>query len=202
LTRRLFASLALFVAWSNSALAHEPASGLEGFFIGLQHPLSEPAQILLLLGLGVLAGGYLRRQLGWLTGAFLLTMLGAMVADGVPFEPYEAMYATAVAACVLAALLPGRLLPLALAVLAFGGLWIGTASVPDPGPPGDRAITFFGSFVGAGLSVAYLAVVFAVIRNSYPWVWVPIALRIVAAWIGAISLLMLALMFAPMTMPA
>ena len=185
-----------FAAWPAPAYAHSPVPGIEGFFTGLLHPFSTPAQALLMLGLGLLIGGFDNRLVRWPFAVFVsATLLGILVGVGIGWID-ALMFATAFVACALAALSPGRFLVVSVAVVAAGGFWIGLMSLPDPGPLRDRIITTLGSFMGASLGLLYIFYVLTFVRESN-WNWVPIAFRVAAAWIGAITVLMLALLFAP-----
>ena len=183
------------------AQAHSPVPGIEGFYTGLLHPFSTPSQALLMVGLGLLVGGHDPRVARWPLAAFLAaTILGVAFGEG--FDALEQpMFLAAVLACAFAALLPGRVPPVAIGIAAAGGLLLGAASIPDPGPSMDRVITTTGSFVGANVGLLYLFALAHVIRKRYPMAWVDIAFRVAAAWIGAISLLMLALGFAGVEQP-
>ena len=64
-----------FAAWPVPAYAHSPVPGIEGFYIGLLHPFSTPAQALLMLGLGLLIGGFDKRFFGWPFLAFVIFVL-------------------------------------------------------------------------------------------------------------------------------
>ncbi|MEM8731751.1 MAG: hypothetical protein AAGF79_17720 [Pseudomonadota bacterium] len=187
--------LAVIVAPS-PAYAHSPLPGIEGFYIGLLHPFSTPAQALLILGTGLMTGGFGESVARWLLAAFgLATMAGLFLPDWWP-DPDVVVFALAFGVCVLAALAPGRLLWIVAGLSVLGGLLIGGISVPDPGPPRDRAITMSGSILGASLGLLYLYGIVRWIRERYRWVWVGVALRIAAAWTGAITLVMLALRLA------
>jgi hypothetical protein len=62
-----------------------------------------------------------------------------------------------------------------------------------------------GSGAGAGLIVLYATAAIEQLRARIRAAWLPIALRVAAAWVAAISLMMLALALAPETetkMPA
>ncbi|MFV0409516.1 MAG: HupE/UreJ family protein [Paracoccus sp. (in: a-proteobacteria)] len=175
------------------ALAHSPIPGLKGFYTGMLHPFSTPAQALLVIALGLLIGWFEARRARWTLAAFFIAMLGGGLMGGGP-RPLDALlFAGAFAACALAALTPGRLFPLVLAITAISGWVIGIVSVPDPGPDRARIITLSGAFVGANLGLLYLWGTSQFIRERYPQVWIGIAFRIAAAWIGALALIMLAL---------
>lgn len=167
--------------------------GVDGFYLGLLHPLSTPAQACLMTGLGLLAGALGPERAKWICLAFLLTSLGGVMAGAAGAELDAVLFCLAFLCSALAALIPGALVLLCVALAATGGALIGIVSVPDPGPAADRMFTMSGSVVGANLALLYLfgAVHFVQTRFSLPWVRV--ALRVVAAWVGAISVLMLAL---------
>lgn len=76
------------------------------------------------------------------------------------------------------------------------GVLVGIASTPDPGPLRATLITLTGSFVGANLLVLYVSVGVDWVSRTYSQQWVQIGIRVVAAWIGAISVLMTAFAFA------
>ncbi len=193
---RWLSCLAL-VAWPVPAHAHSSVPGIEGFYTGLLHPLSTPPQALLMLGLGLMAGGFDNKQARWPLGVFMAAMFIGLLISGVLEQTDIAMFATACVACALSALATGRHLLAAVAVAAVGGICIGAVSLSDPGQLRDRVITTLGAIVGANIGLLYIFVGQHFLRERYSWTWVTIAFRIAAAWIGAVSLLMLALLLAP-----
>ncbi|MDW3223916.1 MAG: HupE/UreJ family protein [Paracoccaceae bacterium] len=179
----------------SQAYAHSPVPGIEGFYIGLLHPFSTPSQFLSMVGLALLVSSFELKMARWLLTVFLTgSLMGLMVGQQLS-EPDPALFAVACAICVLAALSPGRLALLAVGLVGIGGYLIGVASIPDDGPTRDRLFTMSGSFVGANLGLLYLFGIIIFIRERYIWSWVGIAFRVVAAWVGTIALLMLALAF-------
>ena len=96
----------------------------------------------------------------------------------------------------VAALMPGRLIGVAVLSVAIGGWMIGALSVPDPGPLRDLLFTLSGSVVGANLGPLYIFGIRQAIQERFTQPWVAIAFRVAAAWLGAISLVMLALQMA------
>ena len=170
--------------------------GLEGFYVGLLHPFSTPGQALVIVALGLLLGGFEPARAKSAFPVFLIiTLLGLWLSIG-----YEALdtllFATAFAAATLAALAPSKVLGLALILTGVGGLLIGDSSVPDAGSWRDRLFTMSGSYVGANIGLLYLFGMCLFVRERISHQWVSIAFRVAAAWVGALSLLMLALGFA------
>ncbi len=181
------------------AVAHSPIPGIEGFYAGLLHPLSNVAQLLALLALAVMLGlGFRQSAASSLAalafGVLIGIVLGqlALTADWLQVG----LLVTAVAAAATSALFP--VLPIVVAALfaLVVGILVGIASTPDPGPLRATLITLAGSFVGANLLVLYVGGGVDWIREKYTEHWVQVGIRVVAAWICAISVLMTALAFA------
>lgn len=181
------------------ALAHSPIPGIEGFYSGLLHPFSSVAQLLALLAFAVLLGrGFGRSAAASLPALAVSLLVGivlgqfALTADWLQ----GGLLVVAVAAAAISALF--RLLPIMVPVLfaLVVGVLVGIASTPDPGPLRATLITLTGSFVGANLLVLYVSVGVDWVSRTYSQQWVQIGIRVVAAWIGAISVLMTAFAFA------
>ena len=167
-----------------------------GFYTGLLHPFSTPAQALVMVGLGLVAGRFGAARAWMFLGAFLIASLAGVWIGSADLLPEWAYYGVAVMACAMAALVPGKGAPLALGVTVAGAALIGVASIPDAGPTSDRVITMTGSIVGANVGFLYLFGATHFIETRYPFDWVRIALRVLAAWLAAIALVMLALGYA------
>ncbi len=178
------------------AAAHSPLPGISGFYSGLVHPLTTPDQVVALLAMGLLLGTHGLSRLvpaAWLLGIGLVLGL-ALTRPGT--DPGPALYGLAILAACLAALAPGRALPVALALAALAGLLLGAAAVPDGGPQRDRMITMAGSFVGVGMLSLYLAGIVDLLRRRVEPSLLAVPLRVAAAWIAAIATIMLALVLA------
>ncbi|WP_415184064.1 hypothetical protein [Phaeovulum sp.] len=194
-TARRLGWIALAV-WPFPGHAHSPIAGIEGFYTGLLHPFTTPPQALLMLGLGLMIAGVFPLRALWPLGVFTVAMVVGMTTTRFFGQLDMAMFAIAFVACSLSALATGRLLPAVVAVAAVGGVYMGVASLADPGPIRDRMITTLGAFVGANIGLFLISGIPTLIQERYTWNWVPVAFRIAGAWIGAVSLLMLALFFA------
>ena len=191
---------ALLAALPGAAFAHGPVEGIEGFYTGLFHPLTTPAQLLGLIALSLLAAAR------WPCGApavlagvaaGLLAGAGAglagLPADGAP----PVLLGLATAAATLAALAARPPLPLAAPLALAAGGALGLISVPDPGPPRAVAFTLLGALAGAALLALYGAGGFGWLRARFPARWMEIGQRILAAWVAAVAILLLALAVAP-----
>jgi hydrogenase/urease accessory protein HupE len=195
--RPAFRALVLAGAFSPEvALAHSPVPGLKGFYLGMAHPLSTPPQLLALLALGLLLGQCWPRKF---TIAWLLFALAAMAGLTLGVAGYghslgeRALLVIAFAASSLAAIAPAWVIVPGTLLAGAGGLFLGIVSRPDPGPLRAMIITITGTYVGANLAFFYASGGIGWLRDRFNMAWARIGLRIVAAWIAAISCLMLAL---------
>lgn len=184
-------------ACAGPAAAHSPLPGIDGFYAGLLHPVSTPDQALALLATGLLLGGFAMQRLPAAFGAAaigLVTGLATGLAPGVPTgDPAPWLFGLATVAAICTALAPGRALPLVVLLSLGAGALLGWASLPDAGPPRDRAFTVAGAVTGAALGLLYIAGGIELLRDRIRAPALGIALRVLAAWIAAITLLMLAL---------
>ncbi len=181
------------------AVAHSPIPGIEGFYTGLLHPLSNVPQLLALLALAVMLGHGFRQSPASSLAALAFGLLIGIVLGQLALTAdwlQAGLLIAAVAAAATSALFPA--LPIVVAALfaLVVGILVGIASTPDPGPLRATLMTLAGSFVGANLFVPSVADGVAWIRQKYTKHWVQVGIRVVAAWICAISVLMTALAFA------
>ena len=183
------------VAFPTSAYAHSPVPGIEGFYLGLIHPISTPAQILTVLMVGLLIGQFPLDLYRRFFGAFFTSSLVGLILARLPIPLDEVLFVLAAGMGLFAALLPGRIAAAALILVTASGLMLGNASLADPGPTGAMVISTAGAIVGANLLVLYLVgmIEFAKDKLVGRMSWLPIGLRILSAWIAAIAAIMLAL---------
>lgn len=192
--RRCLAAAAAFCA-PGPALAHGTLKGLDGFNSGFVHPFTEPSQIVLILGVGLLSGAFTVRRNETLVIAFGAALLaGLAVGSGLASDASDlASFALAGIAGGLAALLPGRFFPVAVAIAIAAGAFAGVVSAPDGGLWRDRVLTAAGTVVSVSGVIVYLSALMHVLPGRIGWPWVPIAFRIIAAWTATVAVLMLAL---------
>lgn len=179
------------------ARAHSPDPGVEGFFLGLAHPFSTPGQVVVILALALVVGGFATRLVPWMLGVFFAAGFASLLPGPVLAALEVPLFAVGLVAAVAAASLPGQGAAVAFGLLVLGGGLIGQASIPGPGPVQDRIVTMAGAITGASLGLAYGVGLLVVLREKMRAPWVAIGLRVLAAWIAAVAALMLALVFAP-----
>lgn len=183
------------------ASAHVPVAGMQGFYLGLLHPATTASHGLLLLALGVMLAPAWPGRFGRAWAAFAaaaLAGLGAVMLGGTALQPGEwTLLAAAALVALYAAAALGRFPAVTLALAGLGGLLLGAGSAPDPGPPGAAAVTAAGSCLGLALGLLYLAGGIGWLRLRFEEPWAGVGLRIAAAWIAAIAILLAALQAAP-----
>jgi hydrogenase/urease accessory protein HupE len=179
------------------AFAHgRPIPGLEGFYTGMAHPLSTPPQLLALLALGLLLGQGWPQTFIIAWRAFALTAIGGLILGTVGYGHSlgeRALLVIALAASSLAAIAPAWIIIPGTLLAGAGGLFLGMVSTPDPGPLGATIIMITGAYIGANLALFYTSGGIGWLRDRFNKPWAVIGLRIIAAWVAAISCLMFAL---------
>lgn len=182
------------------AFAHsfEAGAGLYDQFVeGTAVPLSDPALLLCLLPLGLLAGlwradGMVAIWPALLTGQVAGVLLAPFVA------PWIATVAVALgaASAVLAALKPGlpRAVPTALALAT--GLVASMLSFEGHGLGELPVMIHAGLLFGAVLAVAIPAGLVSATTERWPADWLRIGWRVVSSWSGAVALMFLAFQLA------
>jgi hypothetical protein len=192
--RRASLTAAALILLPQVALAHMPLPEATGFGAGALRVLWFPDQALAMLALALLVAPFpparLRSFLPALAIGFALGLLWGrpeLVAD-------SWLYAAACVAAALAALAPGRWVGLVLALVVVTGAINGAVCDPYPGPQRPDFITLTGTMAGA---LGWLLLLWALPRlllSAVSRPWAGIALRILSAWVCAISALMLALL--------
>lgn len=192
------------VLWPAPASAHSPIDGMEGFYVGLLHPLSTAGQVLALFAIGLLVG---RADQSLFTRAWIafavLVVAGILLGQAVGLSGHEdtALLGVAAVSALLAAGAPQRIFafgPLqpGAVTAGVGGLLLGLASTPDAGPLRATMLVLTGSFVGLNIAFLYLAGGTIWLLDRYAAPWVLIGVRVFASWVAAIAVLMGALAFA------
>ena len=172
-------------------IAHGSIEGLGDLWNGLLHPLRSPAQMLVLIGLGLFAGQ--RRRFGPLAVSFLIASgvgLCLTPLQGIPEPPAFLLCSVSAFLGVWVALRKPMPLGVAKLVFALAGFILAWDSIPESKEPWSIFKVLVGVWVG-------FAVILLNLGNYSQMApkrgWVKIAFRILGAWIMAISVLYLAL---------
>jgi hydrogenase/urease accessory protein HupE len=173
------------------ALAHSPIPGIATFYSGALHPFVVPAQWMALVALGMLCGQRGIAKLGAAAVAPFIALgigLGFSAAMGSPDTDLVLL-----GGCLLMALLVALARPLPTGLIAslgvVTGLLVGAGSNPDGLAGGARWGSLAGTWMGATLCVLW----FAAMAEAATRPWLKVAVRVVASWLAASALLVLAL---------
>ena len=171
--------------------------GIEGFYVGLVHPFTVAAELLVLLGFSLLVGQHLSiRENMWKAFALgSIIGLGLAIGAWVTFEPVLPMLALSVISGLIVASAISLALPVAVLVSATIGFLMGQVSLSDHGPLAAMAFTTAGAVLGAHMLFFVLTAGLFMLKNKVKLSWIPIAFRVAGSWLSAISLLLAALAF-------
>jgi urease accessory protein len=190
---RLWPALVIFLALSAGAHAHSTMPGAGDLVNGALHPVSVPAHVLILLGLGLALG----QQVPFGPGRTLLVFAPcAAVALGLTTQftftvPQPALIGVALCAGTVVAM--GRQIPfIAWAILvAAGAVCMGLDSGVEDGSGATEIRMLCGTLAGVVVFL-FTTAFYTSMAMEQKRKWLHIALRVAGSWIVAISLLMLA----------
>jgi urease accessory protein len=182
----------LLVVLPGRASAHTAISGVGDFFGGVLHPLTTPAHLLVLLGLGLLAGQTSPLNLKTPLAVFIPVSAVALVltTTGMIKTVYPPiLIGIALCAGVLVAL--EKPLPaIASGVLfSLAALALGLDSAVETGTPISIAKTLLGTWFGLILVVADIAYYLSFLTRKK---WQQVGIRVAGSWLTAASLMILA----------
>jgi urease accessory protein len=189
--RRLL-PVALLLALPATASAHSAISGVGDFFGGVLHPLTTPTHLLVLLGLGLLAGQRSPLNLKVPLAVFIPVSAIALLltTTGVAKSIYPpVLIGIALVAGVLVAL--EKPLPAIAtgAIFAFAALALGLDSAVETGSAISIAKTLLGTWLGLILAVADIAYYLSFFTKQK---WQQTGIRVAGSWITAASFMILA----------
>lgn len=171
-------------------LAHGSIEGIGDLWNGALHPLRSPAQMMVLLGLGLFLGQ--RRRLRGNVGVFLLAVLFGLALTqwrAIPEPPAYLLCLLSVLVGAFVALrkpFPARVERF---LFAASGFLLGWDSQPEEGTFWSTLKVLLGVWIG----LAVLLLNFGNYARMVPKkAWVKIGFRVLGSWILAVSILYLA----------
>ena len=189
--RTIFLAFALVPAAAN---AHEAVPGVTGFASQLLHPLVDTEQLFLLVAAAMVAG---RMRPGTLVSAMLALVAGMLAGKGLhlmlpwlPLAWYAPLVTLALAGLAVAAFRTISAMS-GLALIALAGAVIAIAIVPEQ-PTG---LSLASAVLGTLLTGAALVLAGGAALGRVQSRWGGVALRVGGAWLAAIALLNLALVW-------
>lgn len=184
------------------ALAHSPIQGLDDFYNGLLHPLYVPAHVLLVFAFGFLLGQQgipVHLRVIWM---YVIGVVAGVLLAGTGhtlFDPLMREVAVLAAAAGVALLVVVGLRVPMLPMVLFGlgaGVLMGLDSLQGDLAGEARLVALFGSAVALYFLPLYPA---GLAEWAQRRAWCGVVVRVMASWVAASALLVLALMLAPAT---
>ncbi len=195
----LFLRLSLFIFLliaPETVLAHSPIKGIGAFFNGILHPLLVPAQVLAIFSLGLWYGQNQPTENKMSVIFYLIALIFGLVATRFLPADNDVSIILLLGATIIGLLIISnyRLAKSAYRIvgLLFGFI-LGLDSVQDGLNLKATLLALFGSGVG----IYFLLLYFMALSESFSEkTWQNIAVRVLASWISASALMVLALNFA------
>ncbi|HEV2693958.1 MAG TPA: HupE/UreJ family protein [Verrucomicrobiae bacterium] len=184
--------VALLLALPVTASAHTAISGVGDFFGGVLHPLTTPIHVLVLLGLGLLAGQRSPLNLKVPLAVFIPVSALALLltTTGLVKTVYPPLLiGIALVAGVLVALEKPLPTVITAVVFALAALALGLDSAVESGTPPSIVKTLLGTWVGLVLAVADIAYYLSFFTKQK---WQQVGIRVAGSWVTAASFMILA----------
>lgn len=188
--QRCLAGAALLLAppW---VWAHSPIPGIGNFYNGVLHPFLVPAHLVALLALGMRIGQRATLQNGDSVVALILSVPVGLAAT-VVFRGFETDTVLLAMGAGLALTVSADRPPPRFALIGIVGalgVAIGLGSSPEGLTGSPRWLFLAGTWLGAVLAVAWVAAMTEFAKRD----WMRIAVRVVASWVAASAVIVLAL---------
>jgi urease accessory protein len=192
LAAALTASLAV-TAFATPAWAHVNVAGLDGFSAGLLHPVLAPNQIMLLITAGLYGGQAGQRAIAPLMAGLLAGMTTGILAAALLPGMAELPYLWFLLPTVVLAALTAADRRLGMMSIPAGGIAAGLLCGHDVTIHVKQAGDGWLPVIGAAVAIPLIAFNLAWAASLPQRLAGRIAVRVIASWTGALSLLMLGL---------
>ncbi len=183
------------------ASAHSPVKGIGDFLNGMLHPLLVPAQVLILLALGLSYGQHQPSKQKTLVLLFLLATISGLAVSG--FNPLinsdNLALLLLISTAILGLLIISNLSlpqPVFIVLGLVAGFLTGLDSAQETLTGKAKLAALFGSGVGIYFLLLYAMALSESLSKKH---WQTIAVRVLASWVSASALMVLALHFSGRT---
>ncbi|MGE0626870.1 MAG: HupE/UreJ family protein [Hyphomicrobiaceae bacterium] len=184
------------VALPTPVWAHTLVPGIGGAYAAFAHTVTEPPAPFALLALGLLFGVHGASVFKWAWLSFFAAMIVGVVstlAIRVVVDPELPLVLVALTAGLLAAAALPLPVQAAAGLGSIAGYFFGVFGTPAPASWSTTAYFVTGAMAGANLTLVFVVAGVEMIRQQWQQKWIAIGFRVIASWIAAISVLMLAL---------
>jgi urease accessory protein len=188
-------AVVLLSVGADTARAHSPIEGIDGFYGGLLHPILVPAHALGLLALGLFIGqqdSRHRRGAAAIFAVALVVGLGAIMLAVGQTPAGEVLLANTAVLGALVAIARPLPRPVGWLAAAVTGATVGLDSPPQVISMALGTITLIGTGLGACIVFAIVVAVTACLRRH----WQLLGVRSLGSWIAASAMLALAVRWA------
>lgn len=192
LSRKLL--FVFFILLPQIALAHSPIKGIGFFLNGVLHPLLVPAQVIAIVALGLLYGQHQEDKNKKSVLVFLSAVIAGLILTGLFLTPDVSIVLLIVATIIGLLVVSGLTLPQLIYILlaVIVGFVVGLDSAQVGLDTRSAIVSLFGSGVGIYFLFLYAMALSESLTHKH---WQKIAVRIMASWLCASALMVLALRF-------
>ena len=177
---------------SQPLLAHSPINGIGNFYNGFLHPFFIPSHIMLILANAVFLGQYgvknIQTPLYFFVFSTMFGLIFSLFSSDIKIETFILFLSTIIGLIVALNYKKSILLYIMLSLLS--GFMLGIDSTQEKLILRDKIIALIGSFISIALLFSSVIVLSDYLNKKK---WQQIAIRIFGSWIGAISIMVLAL---------
>ena len=176
------------------ALAHSPIKGIGSFLNGMLHPLLVPAQVLIILALGLWYGQHRPAENKTSVLVFLFaTIAGLVISDFSMVDDVSLLLligATVIGLIIISGITVPPVFYIFLGLSA--GFIVGLDSAQEALTGKAKILSLFGSGVGIYFLLLYAMAISETLSARH---WQVIAVRVIASWLSASAMMVLALSF-------
>ncbi len=185
---------AFFILLPQIALAHSPIKGIGVFLNGILHPLLVPAQVIAIVALGLLYGQHQEDKNKKSVLLFLMAIICGLFLTGLFNIPDVSILLLIIATIIGLIVVSGLTIPQAIYIIlaVIVGIVVGLDSVQVDLDTRSTIVSLFGSGVGIYFLFLYSMALSESLTYKH---WQRIAVRILASWLCASALMVLALRF-------
>ena len=183
-----------FILLPEIALAHSPIKGIGFFLNGVLHPLLVPAQVIAIVALGLLYGQHQEDKNKKSVLVFLMAIIAGLILTGLFITPDVSILLLIVATIIGLIVVIGLTLPQTMYIIlaVTVGFIVGLDSAQTDLDTRSTIVSLFGSGVGIYFLFLYSMALSESLTHRQ---WQKIAVRIMASWLCASALMVLALRF-------
>lgn len=176
------------------ALAHSPIKGIGDFLNGMVHPLLVPAQVLVILALGLWYGQHQPAKNKASVLIFLFATVSGLVTSGFSATGDVSVLLLVGASSLGLLIISGISVPQVVFILSgiFTGFIVGLDSFPEGADSKANIVSLFGSGVSIYFMLLYAMALSESLSDRQ---WKIIVVRVIASWLSASALMVLALGF-------